>query len=210
MTYKPVLHFIDPDTRSRAELARLGFALGHHCEVYAEVGELAQCSPRSGIILARDSSRMGSIGEILVQLGSLGIWLPLIAFDDDPQPRAIVNAIKVGALDYLPFPLETVRLERCLTRVAEEAEEFARARRRMIEARSRIATLSGREREVLEWLAEGSSNKAIARELSISPRTVEIHRANMMSKLGASHPAEAVRLRLEAGNEPDTETRKAG
>jgi FixJ family two-component response regulator len=71
----------------------------------------------------------------------------------------------------------------------------------MIEARDRISTLSTREREVLEWLARGSSNKAIARELAISPRTVEIHRANMMNKLGARHAAEAVRLRLEAGYE---------
>jgi DNA-binding NarL/FixJ family response regulator len=51
---------------------------------------------------------------------------------------------------------------------------------------------------VLDWLAEGCSNKMIARELSISPRTVEIHRANMMTKLGAEHPSQAVRLRLEA------------
>lgn len=55
---------------------------------------------------------------------------------------------------------------------------------------------------MLDWLAEGSSNKAIARELDISPRTVEIHRANMMTKLGARHAAEAVRLKLEAKLEP--------
>ena len=82
------------------------------------------------------------------------------------------------------------------------AEQFGAARRRMIEARDRISTLSTREREVLDWLAEGSSNKAIARELDISPRTVEIHRANMMNKLGVRHAAEAVRLRLEAKLEP--------
>jgi len=71
----------------------------------------------------------------------------------------------------------------------------------MIKARTRIANLSTREREVLHWLAEGSSNKAIARELDISPRTFEIHRANMMAKLGAKHAAEAVRLRLESDME---------
>jgi DNA-binding CsgD family transcriptional regulator len=67
--------------------------------------------------------------------------------------------------------------------------------------------LSRREREVLEWLSLGCSNKIIARELSISPRTVEIHRANMMTKLGAGHAAEAVRLWLQSGLEaeiPDT------
>ncbi|WP_232366704.1 response regulator transcription factor [Alteripontixanthobacter muriae] len=68
----------------------------------------------------------------------------------------------------------------------------------MIEARGRLSALSGHEREVLDWLSRGSSNKNIARELDISPRTVEIHRANMMSKLGANHAADAVRLRLEA------------
>ena len=104
-----------------------------------------------------------------------------------------------GALDYLSLPLETERFERCLARIEKEAEVFGAARRRMIEARDRIASLSVREREVLEWLAEGSSNKVIARELDISPRTVEIHRANMMHKLGARHAAEAVRLKLEAG-----------
>lgn len=52
---------------------------------------------------------------------------------------------------------------------------------------------------MLDWLAEGRTNKTIARELRISPRTVEIHRANMMGKLGARHPADAVRLRLESG-----------
>ncbi|WP_435521375.1 response regulator transcription factor [Altererythrobacter litoralis] len=89
-------------------------------------------------------------------------------------------------------------LEECLARVSDEIEAYCEARRRMIEARSRIANLSNREREVLDWLAQGSSNKTIARELEISPRTVEIHRANMMTKLGATHPADAVRLKIEA------------
>lgn len=139
---------------------------------------------------------------MLERLSKLGIWLPLIAADTDPRPGRIVEAIKAGALDYLPLPLETERFERCLTRIEKEAEMFGEARRRMIEARNRIASLSVREREVLEWLAEGSSNKVIARELDISPRTVEIHRANMMHKLGARHAAEAVRLKLESRLEP--------
>ena len=62
----------------------------------------------------------------------------------------------------------------------------------------RISMLSNREREVLDRLTQGCSNKVIARDLDISPRTVEIHRGNMMEKLGARHAAEAVRLQLEA------------
>ena len=94
--------------------------------------------------------------------------------------------------------------------VHTDAGRHAEARRRLIDARRRIDQLSKREREVLDWLSEGCSNKAIARELEISPRTVEIHRANMMDKLGAGHAAEAVRLRLEAGLEKKDERAGAG
>ena len=96
-------------------------------------------------------------------------------------------------------PASAYHLSLRISYPSEADHAYAAARRRMIEARGRIENLSAREREVLDWLAQGSSNKTIARELDISPRTVEIHRANMMSKLGASHAAEAVRLRIEAG-----------
>ena len=156
----------------------------------------------NAFIIARDTAEEGGVGMILDRLGRLGIWLPLIAVDVQPRPGRIVEAIKAGSLDYLALPLDPERFTRCLLRIEKEAEQFGAARRRMIEARDRISTLSAREREVLDWLAEGSSNKAIARELDISPRTVEIHRANMMTKLGARHAAEAVRLKLEAKLEP--------
>jgi len=199
MTRKATLHFIDAASRHRAELARVGFGLGHHAEVYGDLSELSVHPPREGIIIARDTVEDGGVATILERLSRLGIWLPLIAVDAQPSPTRIVEAIKAGALDYLSLPLDPERFERCLTRIAKEAEDFGQARRRMIEARDRISSLSNREREVLDWLAEGSSNKVIARELDISPRTVEIHRANMMSKLGARHAAEAVRLKLESG-----------
>ncbi len=202
MPNKAPLHFIDSSSRHRAELARIGFALGHHSEVYGDLLELSVHPPREGIIVARDTAEEGGVAVILERLSRLGIWLPLIAVDLQPRPGRIVEAIKSGALDYLSLPLDPDRFARCLARIETEAEVFGQARRRMIEARDRISSLSQREREVLEWLSEGSSNKVIARELAISPRTVEIHRANMMNKLGARHAAEAVRLKLEAKLEP--------
>ncbi len=205
MSRKASLHFIDSNSRHRAELARVGFQLGHHSEVYGDLSELSVHPPREGIIIARDLPEEGGVAMILERLSRLGIWLPLIAIDADPRPGRIVEAIKAGALDYLTLPLDSARFERCLARIEREAEVFGAARRRMIEARDRIASLSSRERQVLEWLAEGSSNKVIARELDISPRTVEIHRANMMHKLGARHAAEAVRLKIEAKLEPRIE-----
>lgn len=202
MSRKASLHFIDPSSRHRAELARIGFSLGHHSEVYGDLSELSIHPPREGIIVARDTVEEGGVSVILERLSRLGIWLPLIGFDAQPRPGRIVEAIKAGALDYLSLPLDPDRFARCLARIEKEAEQFGQARRRMIEARDRISSLSTREREVLDWLTEGSSNKVIARELDISPRTVEIHRANMMSKLGARHAAEAVRLKIEAKLEP--------
>lgn len=198
MKHKDTLHFVDSSSQIRAELARAGFALGHHSEVYGDLSEITRHPPSDGIILARDNADDGGIAVFLERLSRRGIWLPLIAFDHEPNPARIVRAIKAGALDYLPLPLDPERLDLCLKGILVEAQVFKEASRRMIEARNRISNLSAREREVLDWLAEGSSNKAIARELDISPRTVEIHRANMMSKLGARHAAEAVRLKLEA------------
>ncbi|WP_120717667.1 response regulator transcription factor [Tsuneonella amylolytica] len=197
MRERHIIHFVDPDVRFRAELARTAFTMGHHAEVYADLDELCEHPPQRGVVIVRD--RAGSdAAELLDVLSRAGIWLPLVLMDDAPRTSAVVAAIKGGALDYLPLPLRQDRLEAILARIGTEAQEHAEARRRMIEARSRIDNLSHREREVLDWLALGSSNKAIARELEISPRTVEIHRANMMTKLGAHHAAEAVRLRIEA------------
>lgn len=208
MKNRHVLHFIDSSSRNRAELARIAYDLGHHAEVYGDMADLALYPPREGIIVARDAADEGGVAQILERLNRMGVWLPLIAVDFEPRPTRIVQAIKAGALDYLALPLDPDRFQACLKRIAGEADEFRDARRRMIEARNRISNLSNREREVLDWLAQGSSNKLIARELSISPRTVEIHRANMMSKLGARHAAEAVRLKLEAQIEGDA-TRSA-
>ena len=198
MEQRQTLHIVDGSTRARAAQAHIGFGMGHHCEVYADVAELLASSPESGLVLARDDEDHGTVAVVLRSLASRGIWLPVVGTSVDPRPGRVVAAIKAGALEYLRLPFEFSRLSEAIARIAQEAEAYGAARRKMIEARSRIASLSPREREVLDWLAEGRSNKMIARELEISPRTVEIHRANMMNKLGAHHAAEAVRLRIEA------------
>lgn len=132
-----------------------------------------------------------------------GHWLPVIAVADAPETAAVVRGIKAGALDYLAMPTQIAPLNEAVARAAKEADAFRVQRARAAEARQRIARLSLREREVLDRLAEGCSNKAIARDLDISPRTVEIHRMKMMGKLGARHAAEAVRLRIEAAGLDD-------
>lgn len=192
------IHFVSPLSRSRAEQAAIAFDLGYHAEVYADTGELIGHTPSSGIIVADDDPNIGGIACLINDLAMAGIWLPVIAAAHHPAPERVVSAMKAGALHYLALPLDMELFDDTLSRLGGEAAAFGSARRKMIDARSMVASLSKREREVLDWLTRGCSNKAIARELDISPRTVEIHRANMMHKLGASHAAEAVRIRIEA------------
>ena len=110
---------------------------------------------------------------------------------------ALRNVLSDGAAGYLEWPTLGERLRRSLgnimTRKWQGSTTPEQAR-----AKQRVGQLSPREREVLSGVSEGYSSKEVARTLGISPRTVEIHRANLMSKLGTDHSAQAVRLRLEA------------
>lgn len=191
------LHIVDANSRSRAEQARVAFELGHHAEVYSDLEELFARAPRGGIIIVHQTFLEQGLRALMDRMADRGIWLPIIASAVDPHTDAVVQAIKEGALHYVRLPLDGMRLARCLEQVLREATAHTDARRKLIEARRRVERLSKREREVLDWLSQGLSNKNIARQLGISSRTVEIHRANMMEKLQASHSADAVRLRLE-------------
>lgn len=193
------IHIVGGNSRTRAEQSRLILSMGHHAEVYSDLVELIDRPPRSGVIIASDDVLENGIDALLGELADAGVWIPLVAAKPEPRVEEVVKAIHAGALDFLSLPLSEDELRRMIAHVRSDAGRHAEARRRLIDARSRIGMLSPREREVLDWLSEGCSNKAIARNLEISPRTVEIHRANMMDKLGANHAAEAVRLRLEAG-----------
>lgn len=198
MEQRLTIHFVDNDSRARAEKARIAYASGHHAEVYSDLQELIIIKPESGILMVTDRIISGDPEEIMARLGAAGISLPLVVTSEQPTVEKVVQTMKAGVLDYLKTPFTQQQFDDVMARIALEAEAHMEARRTLIEARQRISHLSKREREVLDWLAEGNSNKAIARALNISPRTVEIHRANMMEKLGTHHSAEAVRLRIEA------------
>ena len=199
MEQRIIIHIVDADPRNRAAFARTIFDLGHHAEVYEGAAELTAHLPSQGIVIANDDLADGGVIELMDAISRKGAWLPVIAMAKNPGMNRVVSAMRAGTFDYLAQPLDPEELATALRRVAGEAEMQARHRRRAMEARMRIAMLSNREREVLDRLSEGCSNKVIARDLDISPRTVEIHRGNMMEKLGARHAAEAVRLCLEAG-----------
>ncbi|MBO9518805.1 MAG: helix-turn-helix transcriptional regulator [Porphyrobacter sp.] len=195
---RTTLHIVGGDSRSRAEQARIAFALGHHAEVYSEFEELLDRPPTDGIIIAADDGETAMTGSLIRKFGEHGIWLPVVVASDEPRIDRAVAAIKAGAIDYLTLPLEMGSFVRRLAGIIAESREYAERRRREVSARHAIGMLSRREREVLELLSAGRSNREIGTFLDISPRTVEIHRGNMMTKLAAGHIADAIRLWLDA------------
>src|SRR5690606_35232821 len=130
-----------------------------------DLDELLERPPDEGIILAADEDVAVPASALIDRLSESGIWLPAVFVVYEPTVERAVEVIKAGALDYLALPLEMSRFARRLGSILGEATKFARRRRREIEARHAIEQLSRREREVLELLSEGCSNKEIARNL---------------------------------------------
>jgi len=192
------IHLVDGESGRRADTGRVFVALGYFAEVYADLGELLRHPPSDGIIVAHEGAAAEQAGAIRATLDEACIPLPLVLTSESADTRRVVAAIAEGAFDYLVLPLDKPDVKTVLERAVRQAGEDAKARRRWLDARTRISQLSNREREVLDLLVTGASNKVVARMLSLSPRTVEIHRANMMLRLGVNHLAGAVRLYFEA------------
>jgi FixJ family two-component response regulator len=129
--------------------------------------------------------------------------LPVIVVSDSQgNVELAVRSIKSGAADFLEASCSDARLLEAIASVAETAAAAEGRSREASLAAVRLAEITQREREVLERLLVGGTNKTIAKELGISPRTVEIHRAHVMERLGAHSLPEAVRLALAAGFMP--------
>lgn len=190
------LILIDPDVRRRASISHALAAARIHVEPFETIDELAMAWPRSGVIMVLDEE--GAISHLIERMAKDAEWYPVIAFDEDPAPRQIVQAVLDGAVDYVAWPIAAEELTAALARAVEKTEAAGNTKLREVMARSRLDRLTRREREVLDGVASGLSNRLIGEKLAISPRTVEIHRANMLNKLGANHTSEAIRIAIEA------------
>lgn len=191
------VHVVADEAQQRAAMARQIFAAGHHAEVYNDALELVEHHPASGIVLVHEAGKLGAPG-ICQALAKHALWLPVIGFGAQVDACRIVAGMKAGAMDYLVGSLTPGAIMAKLQECAKEAAAISETRARQAAARSVLARLSERERQVLDLLANGLSNKEMARTMAISPRTVEIHRMKMMGKIGATSSAHAVRIRIEA------------
>ncbi len=190
------LFVVDGDFGRRAAISHRLAGASIHVEPFEDVQELISRWPRSGLLLVHDDTR--SVTRLLAHMGETGRWLPVIGYAEDPATRTVVQAVLEGAIDYISWPFTVEEIADVVGTAATRAKTFGSTKLRESLARSRVDRLTKRERQVLAGVAEGLSNRLIGEKLSISPRTVEIHRANMLTKMGANHTSEAIRIAIEA------------
>lgn len=201
MTNERLVHLVDDDEAIRRAASFMLRTSGFLVKTYASGVEFlgAAADLKSGCILM--DVRMPEMDglEVLTALRERGILLPVVVVTGHGDIGLAVEAMKAGAVDFIekPFAKEALlgAIEEGFARIDQAGRRHARAD----EARARLETLTPREREVLEGLVRGHPNKTIAYDLGISPRTVEIHRANLMVKLEVPSLAEALRLAFAAG-----------
>ena len=137
--------------------------------------------------------------ELLKRMKAGNSTFPIVIMTGHGDVPLAVEAMKLGAVDFLEKPFEDDRLIGMIEAAIRQAEPAAKNEAVTLDIASRIATLSPRERQVMDGLIAGLSNKLIARDYDISPRTIEVYRANVMTKMQANSLSELVRLAMRAG-----------
>ncbi len=191
-----VVHIVDDEEPVRNSLAFLlassGFAVRTHASASAFLEIAAGIT--NGCLIT--DLRMPDIDgvELLRRLNARGAALPTIVVTGHGDVQMAVEAMKNGAIDFIekPFSDEVLidSIRRAVDKVATQADLEASS----VRTRERLASLSEREIQVLRGIVQGQANKTIAAELGISPRTVEVYRANLMSKMQAKGLAELIRM----------------
>jgi len=194
---EPTVHVVDDDEAVRDSLAFLLESSGLQARTYeSALAFLAEADPAPGCIVTDVRMPQMSGLELAQRLKAEGSRHPVIVITGHADVPLAVQAMKAGVSDFIEKPFDD---EVLLSAIQEALSRGALEGRREAEraaAAEKLATLSGREREVLDGLVAGNANKVIAFDLGISPRTVEVYRANLMTKLGAGSLSDLVKLAL--------------
>ena len=129
MEQQLTLHIVGGTSRSRAEQARFVFSRGHHAEVYADLAELLHRPIAHGMVIASGEVLEAGVSRLIDALGAAGTWLPVIAASEEMRVEQIVDAVRAGALDFCPLPLEHGEFDRLLARNAAEGAAHVATRR---------------------------------------------------------------------------------
>jgi two-component system, LuxR family, response regulator FixJ len=201
MSQRRNVYVIDDDPAMRDSLefllgsAGFGVRLFDSAQVFLD--ELATLGPGCVITDVRMPGMDGM--QLLRQLKAGGGRFPVIVMTGHGDVPLAVEAMKLGALDFLEKPFDDDRLIGMIETAHLEKESGSKSETLSADMAARVASLTPRERQVMQGLVTGQSNKAIAREYDISPRTVEVYRANVMTKMQADNLSELVRFAIRAG-----------
>lgn len=200
----PIVYVIDDDDGMRRALSLLLSTVGYKTLVFASPSDfLAHFGPDTHGCLVLDIRMPGMSGlELQQHLNRTGSMLPVIFITGHGDVPMAVQAMKEGAFEFIQKPFRDQdlldRINHALQQDAESRNNLARR----ADVIRRLETLTSRERQVMDMVVDGSANKVIAIDLNLSERTVEIHRAKVMEKMGARSVAHLVKLHLSLRSEP--------
>jgi two-component system response regulator FixJ len=201
MAHRGKVYVIDDDQAMRDSLDFLLGAADFHVTLFESAQNFLDALPTIDFGCVVSDVRMPGIDgiELLKRLKAGGSLFPVLIMTGHGDVPLAVEAMKLGAMDFLEKPFEDDRLIGMIEAALTRAEPGVKSEAITLEIQSRIASLSPRERQVMDGLIAGLSNKLIAREYDISPRTIEVYRANVMTKMQATSLSELVRHAMRGG-----------
>jgi two-component system, LuxR family, response regulator FixJ len=201
MPSKGKVHVIDDDEAMRDSLSFLLESAGFDVTLFESALKFLDALPELAFGCVVSDVRMPGLDgiELLKRMKTRPGAFPIIIMTGHGDIPLAVEAMKLGAIDFLEKPFEDDRLITMIEMAIRQAEPAAKSEALTQDIVARIATLSPRERQVMDGLIAGLSNKLIARDYDISPRTIEVYRANVMTKMQANSLSELVRLAMRAG-----------
>ncbi|MGZ5871242.1 MAG: response regulator FixJ [Bradyrhizobium sp.] len=201
MSSKGKVYIIDDEPAMRDSLNFLLDAAGFEVRLFETASLFLDSLPNLEFGCVVSDVRMPGLDgiELLKRMKSGQSSFPIVIMTGHGDIPLAVEAMKLGAIDFLEKPFEDDRLIGMIEAAIRQGEPAAKNEAVTRDIALRIATLSPRERQVMEGLIAGLSNKLIARDYDISPRTIEVYRANVMTKMQASSLSELVRLAIRAG-----------
>jgi two-component system, LuxR family, response regulator FixJ len=196
-----IVFVVDDDRAMRDSLRWLLESIGLTVRTYATAAEfLREHQPSQPGCLVLDVRMPGMSGlDLQAELVQRGAERPTIVVTGHAEVAMAVRAVKAGAIDFIEKPFSDQLLLDRVRQALEIDRQSREVRARRKDARRRLASLSAREREVLELVAAGKANKEVAAALGLSPKTVEVHRAHVMSKMAVDSLAELIRVAILAG-----------
>ena len=201
MSPSKAVYIIDDDAAMRDSLDFLLGSAGFEVTLFDSAMDFLDALPNLGFGCVVSDVRMPGLDgiDLLKRLKQDHRALPIVVMTGHGDIPLAVEAMKLGAIDFLEKPFEDERLLNAITTALSRTADEMKTEAAAAEVAARIASLSPRERQVMEGLVAGLSNKLIAREYDISPRTVEVYRANVMTKMQAGSISELVRLAMRGG-----------